>query len=92
MHECVFRTLFPVPLRDNLGGQMFRLADVDPQARPFQLTVGEFGRLCKAYEKICQHDPRLFKYNARGSRKDFFDGEDGEQQDEQPLVAQDVCV
>ncbi|XP_063241105.1 dimethyladenosine transferase 1, mitochondrial [Bacillus rossius redtenbacheri] len=82
-------TLFPVVLRESLGLEMYRLADVDPRARPFQLTVGEFGRLCSAYESICLRDPRLFRYNSRSSKKDSFD-EEGQLEEGQPLETQGV--
>lgn len=69
------RTLFPVPVRQELGKEMYHLADIDPTTRPFQLTVEEFGRLCHAYCTICDRDPRLYKYSHRAAReqREIFD-------------------
>ncbi|KAJ9590948.1 hypothetical protein L9F63_016046, partial [Diploptera punctata] len=63
-------TLFPTPIRELLGKKMYQIADIDPTTRPFQLTIEEFGRLCEAYVSVCDQDPRLYKYNHRGSKKD----------------------
>lgn len=62
-------TLFPVPVREQLGKEMYHLADIDPTTRPFQLTVEEYGRLCHAYCTICDRDPRLYKYSHRAARE-----------------------
>jgi dimethyladenosine transferase 1 len=65
--------LFPVPARQKLGKEMYNLAEIDPTTRPYQLTVEEFGRLCHAYSKICDRDPRLLKYNHRAAREERED-------------------
>lgn len=67
LNRC--RTLFPVPVRRQLGKEMYHLADIDPTTRPFQLTVEEFGRLCHAYCTVCDRDPRLYKYSHRAARE-----------------------
>ena len=60
-----------------MGKKLYQIADIDPTTRPFQLTIEEFGRICQAYISICDQDPRLYKYNYRGSRKesDLFQNE-----------------
>ncbi|XP_069669219.1 dimethyladenosine transferase 1, mitochondrial [Periplaneta americana] len=68
-------TLFPIPVREKLGTEMYKLADLDPTIRPYQLTVEEFGRLCYAYCTICDRDPRLYRYNSRASREERGDFE-----------------
>lgn len=77
------RTLFPIPIRKQLGKEMYSLADVDPMTRPFQLTIEEFGRLCQAYCNICDRDPRLYKYNHRAvtEEREHFDNLYEEEQD-----------
>jgi hypothetical protein len=77
------RTLFPIPVRQQLGKEMYSLADVDPMTRPFQLTIEEFGRLCQAYCDLCNRDPRLYKYNHRAATKEreYFDNMHEEEQD-----------
>ncbi|PNF25888.1 Dimethyladenosine transferase 1, mitochondrial [Cryptotermes secundus] len=76
-------TLFPVPVRKQLGKEMYSLADVNPLTRPFQLTIEEFGRLCQAYCSICDRDPRLYKYNHRAAteEREHFDNLYDEEQD-----------
>ncbi|XP_066992256.2 dimethyladenosine transferase 1, mitochondrial [Anabrus simplex] len=73
--------LFPAGKRVEFGQEMYRRADVDPTTRPYQLTVEEYGRLCYAYKDICDRDPRLYKYNHRGSkidRENYDDGSEGD--------------
>ncbi|PSN41722.1 Dimethyladenosine transferase 1 [Blattella germanica] len=82
-------TLFPYPVREELGMKMYKLADVDPTTRPFQLTIEEFGQLCQAYCNICDEDPRLYKYNHRASKSKEADYEDDEE-DSRPMLSQTV--
>jgi hypothetical protein len=88
LNHC--RTLFPVPVRQQLGKEMYHLADIDPTTRPFQLTVEEFGRLCHAYCTICDRDPRLYKYSHRAAReqREIFDDLYEEEQDGMESVPQ----
>lgn len=58
-------TLFPTRVRDSLADKLFKVADVDPMLRPFQLTMAEFGRLCHTYNAILDRHPTLAKYNHR---------------------------
>ncbi|RZF39568.1 hypothetical protein LSTR_LSTR001089 [Laodelphax striatellus] len=70
--------LFPMATRDAYALEMCKLADLDPTLRPFQLTVEEMGRLCQAYNRILEKQPKLAFYNSRASRADRskFDDED----------------
>jgi len=40
-------------------------AYVDGNLRPFQLSVDEFNRICIVYQKICERNPALLKYDPR---------------------------
>ena len=74
MFDCLFfflffpfsRTLFPVH-RTDLTEEMFEASDVDPHSRSYMLSVGEIGRLCNAYDAICQREPDIFTYDYRSS-------------------------
>lgn len=59
------RTLFPKPVREKLASELLTAAAIDPNSRPFQLTVSEFGRICEAYMSICKDKPNYMKYNYR---------------------------
>lgn len=48
---------------------MFKLADLDPTTRAFQLTVAEMDRLCTAYKYIIEKHPAVKDYNYRASKK-----------------------
>ncbi|KAL0270624.1 UNVERIFIED_CONTAM: hypothetical protein PYX00_007972 [Menopon gallinae] len=61
--------LFPETVTTQLAKEVFAISEIDPQARPFQLTIEEFGRIVDAYKKICDRDPRLFHYNFRADKK-----------------------
>lgn len=66
-------TLFPTRVRDNLVDRLFKVGDVDPKLRPFQLTMEEFGRLCHAYKVTLDQQPALAKYNYRDPTTEAFD-------------------
>ncbi|XP_043199819.1 dimethyladenosine transferase 1, mitochondrial-like isoform X1 [Amphibalanus amphitrite] len=59
------QTLYPEPVRRQLAADTLRLAELDPACRPFQLTVEEVGRLCRAYLDICSVHPQLAPYEYR---------------------------
>ncbi|KAJ8975707.1 hypothetical protein NQ317_018981 [Molorchus minor] len=61
--------LFPEKLREELGPQLFRLADLDYTIRPFQISNEEFGRLCYAYKVICENHPGLEDYDSRAPKQ-----------------------
>lgn len=57
--------MFPKPVRQKLASELLTDAGIDPNTRPFQLTVSEFGRICEAYMSICKEKPDYIKYNYR---------------------------
>lgn len=66
-------TLFPKPVREKLANELLISATIEPTTRPFQLTVGEFGRICEAYVSICNKKPDYMKYNYRDQKsKDYW--------------------
>lgn len=69
----VCRTLFPKPVREKLASELLSAAAIEPDTRPFQLTVSEFGRICDAYVSLCKEKPDYLKYNYRQQKfKDFW--------------------
>ncbi|XP_018563538.1 dimethyladenosine transferase 1, mitochondrial [Anoplophora glabripennis] len=60
--------LFPEEIRDNLSLKLFRLADVEYSARPFELTNEEFARLCYSYKLICDENPGVEEYDSRAPK------------------------
>jgi len=61
--------LFPEELRSELGPKLFRLADTDYNARPFEVTTEEFARLCYAYRSLCEEYPEIRNYDHRAPKK-----------------------
>lgn len=62
-------TLFPVDSREHLSSAMYKLADMDPQKRPIEMTVEDISRLATAYKYLCEKHPEIVDYNYRASRK-----------------------
>ncbi|XP_055529836.1 dimethyladenosine transferase 1, mitochondrial [Wyeomyia smithii] len=60
--------LYPPPLREELTNLTFRLADVDPLARSFQLSTEECLRIAGAYEKLVRSNPEIEYYNYRAQK------------------------
>ncbi|PVD23825.1 hypothetical protein C0Q70_17099 [Pomacea canaliculata] len=58
------QTLFP-PDRLDLVEAMFEETNVRPEARSFQLSIEQVGRLCHAYNNICQHNADIYTYDYR---------------------------
>lgn len=58
------QTLFP-PERLDLVAEMFEVTEVDPECRPYALTIRMMGSLCQAYHDICQREPDIYMYNFR---------------------------
>lgn len=78
------RTLFPKGAHDRLVPQLFQRAEVNPKARPFQLTVPEVGRICHAYQEIINQEPSIAKYNRRDKKQSTV--EDDEEDLSQELI------
>ncbi|XP_018335990.1 dimethyladenosine transferase 1, mitochondrial [Agrilus planipennis] len=64
--------LFPEELREELGEKLFILADVDSNARPFEITTEEYARLCYAYKLLCDDYPQIVDFDFRIRRKDII--------------------
>ena len=43
------------------------IADVDGKLRPFELSLEEFDRLCRAYSVLCESHPGLIDYDPRST-------------------------
>jgi len=64
--------LFPKPVRKKLSSELLIAASIEPNTRPFQLTVSEFGRICEAYISICKETPDYVKYNYRKQNSEDY--------------------
>lgn len=50
------------------GVKLFEVADVDYQARPFEITNEEFVRICYAYKLFCDQYPEIESYDSRAPK------------------------
>ncbi|CAF4864926.1 unnamed protein product [Pieris macdunnoughi] len=62
-------TLFPEDSREEMVRRMYKMAEVDPVTRPFQIANGEFSRICDAYSEIIKKYPEFEKYDYRAPKK-----------------------
>lgn len=62
------QTLFPVEVRDEMALRMYKMADIDPVTRPFQITNTEFARICHAYSEIINKYPEFEHYDYRAPK------------------------
>lgn len=60
--------LFSPDIRDEYTERLFSMADVDPEARSFQLSNEEFIRLACGYNEMLKENPEIGKYDYRGPR------------------------
>ncbi|CAD7080496.1 unnamed protein product [Hermetia illucens] len=63
-----YGTLFPEKDRADIIQELFELADVDPLARPFQLSVEEYIRLAKVYHDFIEKNPEVALYDYRAPK------------------------
>ncbi|XP_026489205.1 dimethyladenosine transferase 1, mitochondrial [Vanessa tameamea] len=63
------QTLFPEEVREEMALRMYKMAEIDPITRPFQIATGEFGRLCEAYNEIIKIYPEFENYDMRAPKK-----------------------
>jgi len=61
--------LYPENLRDELTEKTFDMAEVNPEARSYQLSVDECLRIATAYHEILNIHPQIESYNYRQSKK-----------------------
>lgn len=64
--------MFPKPVCEKLSTELLISAAIDPNTRPFQLTISEFGRICEAYMSICKENPDYLKYNYRSKKSEHY--------------------
>ncbi|CAG9560926.1 unnamed protein product [Danaus chrysippus] len=69
------QTLFPEEVREEMALRMYKMAEIDPVTRPFQIANGEFGRLCEAYKEIITKYPEFENYDYRAPKKLKSEGE-----------------
>lgn len=60
--------LYPPELRDELTEVTFKMADVDPLARSFQLSTEECLRIVEAYDRLVKERPDIEHYNHRAPK------------------------
>ncbi|GAB6029423.1 Dimethyladenosine transferase 1, mitochondrial [Chamberlinius hualienensis] len=61
-------TLFPKKRQVELTDELFEMAVVNYETRPFQLSIEELERMCRAYYKICQVDATIFSYDCQARK------------------------
>ncbi|CAL1529544.1 unnamed protein product [Lymnaea stagnalis] len=57
-------TFFPLE-REDLCTDMIELSGINPEKRPFELSVEDIRRFCDAYVEILKREPELFEYDFR---------------------------
>lgn len=62
--------LYPPKDQEELCDRTFKMAEVDPHARSFELSTEECIRLAAAYQKIIEEYPTYEAYNYRGPKVD----------------------
>jgi len=62
--------LFPEALREKLTEQVFRRTFINPQTRPFDLSMEEFSDIASVYWDMCQQYEGLYEYNCRAPLKE----------------------
>ncbi|XP_072947550.1 dimethyladenosine transferase 1, mitochondrial [Epargyreus clarus] len=63
------QTLFPEEVREEMALRMYKMAEIDPVTRPFQIANTEFQRICEAYNEIIQKYPEFENYDYRAPKK-----------------------
>lgn len=67
--------LYPEDDRDELTTRTFGMADVDPEARSFQLSNEECLRIADAYQKILEENPSYASYNFRAPQRNTLEND-----------------
>jgi dimethyladenosine transferase 1 len=60
--------LYPPMVRDEMTDRTFKVADIDPHSRSFQLSNEECLRLAQVFYDIIQEHPEIDNYNHRGPK------------------------
>lgn len=62
------QTLFPENVREEMALKMYKLAEIDPVTRPYQIANSEFKRICEAYNEIINKYPEFENYDYRAPK------------------------
>ncbi|CAH0694335.1 unnamed protein product [Spodoptera exigua] len=62
------QTLFPEHVREEMALRMYKMADIDPVTRPYQIANMEFCRICHAYNEIIKEYPEFEHYDYRAQK------------------------
>lgn len=62
------QTLFPEEVREEMALKMYKMAEIDPVTRPFQIANMEFARICEAYSEIIKKYPEFEHYDYRAPK------------------------
>lgn len=62
------QTLFPEEVRQEMALKMYKMAEIDPVTRPFQIANSEFRRICEAYSEIIKKYPEFENYDYRAPK------------------------
>lgn len=62
------QTLFPEDVREEMALRMYKMAEIDPVTRPFQIANMEFARICHAYNEIIKEYPEFEHYDYRAQK------------------------
>lgn len=65
--------LYPPEDREELTELTFKMADVDPLARSFQLSTEECLRIAEAYDRLVKEHPKIEHYNHRAPKEALVD-------------------
>lgn len=71
VRKCILN-LYPPKDQEELTDRTFTMADVDPQARSFELSNEECLRLADAYSKILEEFPTYAAYNYRAPKHELL--------------------
>lgn len=66
--------LYPPEVREDLTELTFKMADVDPLARSFQLSTEECLRIVEAYDQLVKANPEIEHYNYRAPKEQLAEG------------------
>lgn len=65
-------TLYPPPVQEEFTARTFAMAQVDPEMRPFELSVEECLSLAESYNKIIEEHPTYAEYNHRAPKNELL--------------------
>ncbi|XP_047027275.1 dimethyladenosine transferase 1, mitochondrial [Helicoverpa zea] len=72
------QTLFPEDVREEMALRMYKMADIDPVTRPYQIANMEFARIVDAYSEIIKQYPEFEHYDYRAKKVKYNNIEEAE--------------